>query len=90
MPPERLRQTLEELHRELEEVEAVDDRSRELMGEVLEDIRGVLERSGGGVPGEQPGLIDRLREATYDFEESHPQLAAAADRVMNALANLGI
>jgi hypothetical protein len=31
-----------------------------------------------------------LREATRNFEESHPTLAAAVGRVVDALSNLGI
>ncbi len=90
MSPEHLRQTLEELHRELETTREVDERSRELLGEVMQDIRGVLERAGEGEPAEEPGLIERLREATRHFEDAHPALANAAGRVADALSNLGI
>jgi hypothetical protein len=42
----QLREHLEELHSELESTEAVDDRSRELLGEILGDIQTLLDRSG--------------------------------------------
>jgi hypothetical protein len=86
----QLREHLEELHSELASTEAVDDRSRELLGEILGDIQTLLDRSGEARGDEPEGLVDRLREATRHFEESHPTLAAAVGRVVNALSNLGI
>ena len=86
----QLREHLEELHSQLESTEAVDDRSRELLGEILGDIQTLLDRSGEAPVDEPEGLVDRLREATRNFEESHPTLAAAVGRVVDALSNLGI
>jgi len=86
----QLREHLEELHSELASTEAVDDRSRELLGEVLGDIQTLLDRSGPDRDQEPEGLGERLRDATRQFEETHPKLAAAVGRVVNALSNLGI
>ena len=86
----QLREHLEELHSELASTEAVDDRSRELLGEVLGDIQTLLDRSGPDQDQEPEGLVERLRDATRQFEETHPKLAAAVGRVVNALSNLGI
>ncbi len=86
----QLREHLEHLHSELARTEAVDDRSRELLGEVLGDIQTLLDRPGPD-PGQEPeGLVERLRDATRQVEETHPKLAAAVGRVMDALSNLGI
>ena len=92
MPESRLRQTLEELERELESHgDAVDPRSRELIDHAVRDVREVLERAGddAGEP-DHPTLLDRLGEATRHFEESHPTLAETIGRVANALSNMGI
>ena len=86
----QLREHLEELHSQLASTEAVDDRSRELLGEILSDIQTLLDRSDDAPNDEPEGLVDRLREATRNFEESHPTLAAAVGRVVDALSNLGI
>ena len=86
----QLREHLEELHSQLASTEAVDDRSRELLGEILGEIQTLLDRAGEGPNDEPEGLVDRLREATRNFEESHPTLAAAVGRVVDALSNLGI
>ena len=85
----RLRETLEELERELERSEAVDERSRERLAHVLGEVRELL---GEDVEprDEHRSLLDRLREATRDFEEEHPALAETIGRVAAALSNLGI
>jgi hypothetical protein len=87
---EQLRENLERLHAELASTEAVDDRSRELLGEILGEIQALLDRSGEEANHEPEGLIDRLRDATRSFEETHPKLATAVGRVVDALSNLGI
>jgi len=89
MPETQLRTTLEELHRELEIAESVDDDARALLVEVLGDIQSVLDRSGEESDRHET-LGDRLAEATRRFEESHPSLTAAVNRVASALSNLGI
>ncbi|MDH3212261.1 MAG: DUF4404 family protein [Myxococcales bacterium] len=86
----QLRERLEELHAELASTESVDDRSMELLGSVLDDIRTLLDRADDAPAEEPEGLVERLREATRQFEETHPTLAAAVGRVMDTLSNLGI
>lgn len=88
MERRRLRETLEELHGELERSDSLDAESRALLEEVMGDIHEALERSGGDP--DNPSLIDRLREAAHQFEESHPTVTAAVGRVADALSNLGI
>jgi hypothetical protein len=67
----------------------VDTEARALLGEVLEDIRGLLERSGES-PHTKQSLADRLGEAARHYEESHPTLFAMVGRVVDTLSNLGI
>ena len=90
MPEKRLRATLEELHRELEQAEAVDEEARTLLDDALRDIRAVLDRPGGEPPREADSLVERLSVWTERFEESHPALTAAVNRVASALSHLGI
>ena len=84
-----LRRRLEELHRELEATEEVDREARALLGDVMEDIRELLERSGES-PHTHQSLAERLREAARHTEESHPTLFAMVGRVVDTLSNLGI
>ncbi len=94
MEKKRLIDSLEELHDELNRSEAVHEHTRELLGSVIHDARELLAESGDAREAEstadQPALSERLRDATRSFEESHPALAAAVGRVMDALSNLGI
>jgi uncharacterized membrane protein YccC len=90
MPENRLRTTLEELQRTLEEPDTVDAESRQLLGELVEDIQTVLARAPEEREDADPSLLDRLAEMAQRFEKSHPALTAAVGRVANALSNLGI
>jgi hypothetical protein len=84
-----LRRRLEALHRELEATEEVDPEAQSLLGEVMEDIRELLERSGES-PHTHQSLADRLGEAARHYEESHPALFAVVGRVVDTLSNMGI
>ena len=86
----QLRDRLEQLHAELAKTDSVDDASREVLASLLGDIQQLLDRSGKERSHEHHGLVDRLRDATRQFEESHPTLAAAVGRVMDTLSNMGI
>jgi len=85
---EDLREQLAALHAVLGDGESVGPEARELLRAVMDDIQRVLDVEEGDEPRE--GLVDRLQEAIGDFEESHPTLAEAAGRVIDALARMGI
>ncbi|HEY8492579.1 MAG TPA: DUF4404 family protein [Myxococcota bacterium] len=89
MAKQQLRAQLAALHEALADAESVGPEARELLENVMEDIRQLLELEEQRA-GEPEGLIERLREAVEDFEESHPVLAEAAGRVIDALARMGI
>ena len=87
---EQLREHLETLHSELSNTSSVDARSKQLLEEVLGDIRELLAQAEPPDGDEPHGLADRLREAAHSFEESHPALSTAVGRVVDTLTNLGI
>ena len=88
MSEPELRETLERLHQELKRTHDVDDRSRELLRDVMADIQSILEETPGAAHGES--LARRLQEAVGEFEETHPSLTEAVGRVVDALAKMGI
>jgi hypothetical protein len=90
MEKDRLREDLERLHQELARSESVDAASRGLLVDVLHDIEAVLERSEPETAGEGQSLIDRLRETTGQFEESHHALTELVGRIADMLSRLGI
>ncbi len=89
MPRAELLERLAELHAELERAGTVDDESRRLLATLADEIGALLESSPEGGE-EHASLAERLGESVREFEESHPQLAAAVGRVADTLSNLGI
>ncbi|HSJ97487.1 MAG TPA: DUF4404 family protein [Myxococcota bacterium] len=87
MDKQHLRAQLASLHQALADADSVGPEARELLRAVMDDIERLLEVEAREEP---EGLMDRLREAVEDFEESHPTLAEAAGRVIDALARMGI
>lgn len=90
MEKHTLRETLQQLHEELEEGPKVDDNVRELLRSVMQDIQHLLDEEGGQSTSHHRSLVGRIEEATTYFEASHPNLTAAAGRVIDALSSMGI
>lgn len=86
MREERLRETLAELRQELARTDAADHDARERVQAAAREIEAWLERAEAP----EDSLAERLREAVVRFEEDHPRLAATVQRVVDALADLGI
>ena len=86
MPEQRLRELVEALRAELARTGSVDADARRLLEGVTDEIDELIERSDG----EAPSLVERLREATEHFEESHPKLSATVAQMAEALERMGI
>ncbi len=86
----QLREHLEQLQSELAGAAALDEESKKLIDSVLQDVQELLDHTESATSHEPHGLAERLRDATRQFEESHPTLSAAVGRVMDTLTNLGI
>lgn len=89
MPRETLRHTLEELHAELEAAGTLDPEARAMLRSAAQEIRHALD-AGTTTAESEPSLGDRLEESTRHFEATHPKVAEAVRRVIDALAALGI
>ena len=90
MPKTQLRERIQELLGELEQVKAVDPGARDRLAAVVEEIRSAVENSDEDGSEADDSLLERLNEATRHFEESHPTLTAMVGRVAESLSNLGI
>lgn len=90
MDDKELRKHLEELHNEIEHAESVDETGRELLRDIRNDIRDLLERSGNGPVPARPLTLERIEQAIATLEASHPTLASALTQVLNTLSNAGI
>ena len=94
MDQQNLRDLLTQLHAELARGETLDDRSRQLLQSVHDDIERVASTPDGAptavTADEHPQVRGRLQEAVLTFQTTHPQLAANLEQTMNALSNLGL
>ncbi len=88
MPEEKLYEKLKSLHESLQNAESLDDKSRALLEQIEDDIRALMADRGEEPKGET--LADRVREATQNFEEEHPQITETVGQVMETLARFGV
>ena len=88
----RLRETLEELRAELRGETSLDAQLRARLEHTVEEIQTALDRTAPGAELATDGasFTERLSESARHFEATHPDLAAALGRVIDALAALGI
>ena len=86
MPERKLRELLDDLHRELGEAPSLDEGAREQLHGMMDEIQQVLEPSGG--PAE--GLNRRLQELALRFEADHPRVAATISQLTDVLQRMGI
>ena len=85
-----LRQKLEQLHDDIQNVDHVDDQGRALLRDVDGHIRDLLARSEKGGMQPKPGMTVGLEDAIRHFEVSHPTLTAALSDLLTSLSNAGI
>ncbi len=87
MSREDLRETVAELHREIDAGEPLSQEQTRALSEALGEIEALLASSESDLGST---IISRLREAEVSFEDSHPHLTTAVRAVVNALSRLGI
>ncbi|HXG63859.1 MAG TPA: DUF4404 family protein [Blastocatellia bacterium] len=90
MDKQQLHERLAQLHTELQQVESVDDKDREILQRLARDIQELLEESGGGQAHQHHRLGERLRESVEQLEAAHPNLTMLMGQVADALARMGI
>jgi hypothetical protein len=91
MDHETLRERIAKLHAELTDAHREDPTARQSLGEILPDIKRVVEKPAGtAAAAADPTLPDRLESIAVQFEAQHPTLAASARRLIDLLAEVGI
>ena len=88
MADKKLSTLLEELHITLDATKAVDEKGRELLRALNEDIKELLVRSEGA--GADDSLLDRMRETLAYFQNTHPEFTSALSNLLTTLNNAGI
>jgi hypothetical protein len=90
MADEEIRQKLEQLHDEIQNIDHVDEQGREILQDVDIHIRDLLARSQKTGLKPKPGLTSGLEDAIRHFEVTHPTLTEALSDLLTALSNAGI
>jgi hypothetical protein len=89
MDKQQIREQLEQLHAELQEVGSVDSQERELLQSLASDIRDILERAEDQAQ-TYGGLGTQLKGAVAQLEASHPRTTLLMRQVIDQLSYMGI
>ncbi len=81
---------LQQLHDVINTIDTVDEKGCELLEDLDQDIRRLLERSGEHPAPVHPSVFRRLDEAIHYFEITHPDLTDLLAKVMSDLSNAGV
>ena len=100
MDTDALREQLMKLHAELGAARRIDPRSQQLLGEIMEDIKRLMDQDltaskaagahSQGQSGVAPSLPGRLEKIAVQFEADHPTLAASSRRLVDLLGKVGL
>ncbi len=83
----QLENSLEKIHRELEDAGKLNDHTVELLQKVQKDIEALL---GERETQADDSVRDRLDRAVVQLDENHPELTASLRQIMQVLSNMGI
>ncbi|NOT05186.1 MAG: DUF4404 family protein [Anaerolineales bacterium] len=88
MTNQEIDKLLEQLNKEIEGIQPDDEKGQELLRELSEDIRELLERAESKQPA--TSMMDRIESSIDHFEVTHPELTAALSSLFSILSNAGI
>jgi hemerythrin-like domain-containing protein len=84
------RNLLHQLNNEIKNTQVEDEKGRELLRDLENDIHALLERSEGNPVDLHPSIVQRLENALDHFEVTHPDLTMMISKVLSALSTAGI
>lgn len=90
MDKQQFDRTLEQLHDELQQIESVDETERQLLRQLMSDIRKLTRSEDSDQLHAPERLVEGLTEGIERFEASHPQATMLMGQVIDALAKMGI
>lgn len=89
MDKQTLREHLQELHAELQQIESLDVNEREMLQKLAREVQELLRREEHRTQ-HYNSLRDQLREAVAQVEASHPRATMLMRQVIDQLAFMGI
>jgi hypothetical protein len=90
MDQNTLRERLAKLHAELADAHRENPATRQSLGEILPDVKRMVDGPGASDSSIDKTLPDRLERVAVQFEAEHPTLAASARRLIDLLSEVGI
>ena len=90
MDAQHLHARLQQLHKELSQIESVDAYERKALQQLMADIHEILEREEGHPIQKYGQLSERLRDNVAQLEASHPTVTMLMGQVIDTLAKMGI
>ena len=90
MDQKTLRERLAKLHAELSNAHQENPATRQSLGEILPDVKRMVDQPPGGTLPADKSLSDRLERVAVQFEADHPKLAASARSLIDLLSEVGI
>ncbi|MDD2236929.1 MAG: DUF4404 family protein [Kiritimatiellae bacterium] len=89
MPKEKLKQSLNRLNEEINQLPDQADNHRTQLKTLHKQASAFLADNAEDQPDHLP-LLDEFREMAQRLELSHPDLTDGINQVLNALSNMGI
>jgi hypothetical protein len=86
MSDTHLKETLQQLHEELQRADKLDDADQALLSTALEDIQRKLTENAA----QEPDLSDRLEAAALRFQLENPELSGMVQKLVTVLRRAGI
>ena len=87
MPKNKIRELLEQLRGELEQVSPQDQKGRDLLENITADINSFLQDPNVET---DESVLQRLQDTIDHFNIEHPTLTMAFSEIMSILSNAGI
>ena len=89
MAREKLQQLIASLHEELGSSGSIDDQSRDMLKQLMNDIEEIAAADSPETEGHE-GATGQLEYAALKFESDHPKLSMILGDIMDTLGKLGI
>ncbi|MDD5035742.1 MAG: DUF4404 family protein [Methylococcaceae bacterium] len=88
MTEQKISAALEELRREIENLEVGDPEAKEKLNSLVENIEENLDYSGASQ--EHQHLLAEMKETVTQFEVAHPRITGILNEILMSLSNAGI
>ncbi len=87
MTHDKLREDLDKLRAEIDNIAADDYKSKEKLNQLITELESRLESSDKE---DNHGITQNVKEAINQFESEHPRATAILNDIMVTLSNMGI